>query len=66
MNRDMTNMLRATTKMACEGVGQICLDPQIAMCQWSSRLNLKLKKNYYIECRWYMAWKLDVVDALVL
>ena len=24
------------------------------------------KKNYYIECRWYMAWKLDVVDALVL
>ena len=24
------------------------------------------KKNYYIKCRWYMAWKLDVVDALVL
>lgn len=45
MNRDMTNMLRATTKMACEGVGQKCLDPQIAMCQWSSRLNLKLKKK---------------------
>ena len=45
MNRDMTNMLRATTKMACEGVGQKCLDPQIAMCQWSSRFNLKLKKK---------------------
>jgi len=37
----------------------------IAMCQWSSRLNLKPKK-YYVECRWYMAWMLDVVDALVL
>ena len=30
------------------------------------KIQFETQKNYYIECRWYMAWKLDVVDALVL